>query len=237
MSFFKMRITLPRTVELTICAKDEQTARYGVEEFVETAFANALRFWDDNELISDDDGEPLGEVQLEMTDEGMIELAPDAVGNHWAAGIAAMIEPANRRVVRRVLGARRICGRDTREPRRSRQQDLLRQLAEPFGIGQRAGIGAGFGRHGNPPAAVSPDGIDYDWRNSANLPRNGGRNARADYGVVIKSGRSGRHAPNAPPSISRAGRVPSSDRTVRRLILQPSSVRTNSQRFAATRCT
>jgi hypothetical protein len=79
MSFFKVTITLPHTIELTICAQDEQTARYGAEEFVETAFANALRFWDDNELISDDYGEPLGEVQLEMRDEGMIELTPGAV--------------------------------------------------------------------------------------------------------------------------------------------------------------
>ncbi len=79
MSFFKMTITLPRTVELTVCARDERTARQAAEEFVETAFANALGFWGDNEPISDDEGRPLGEVQLEMPDEGMIELAPGAV--------------------------------------------------------------------------------------------------------------------------------------------------------------
>ena len=45
------------------------------------------------------------------------------------------------------------------------------------------------------------------------------------------------HASNAPRRISHAGGLPSSDRTVRRLIFQPASVHTNSQRFAATRCT
>jgi hypothetical protein len=79
MSFFKTTITLPRTVELTVCARDERTARQAAKEFVETAFANALGLWDDNEPISDDEGRPLGEVQLEMPDEGMIELVPDAV--------------------------------------------------------------------------------------------------------------------------------------------------------------
>ena len=79
MSFFKMTITLPRTIKLTVCTRDEPTARQAAEEFVETAFANALGFWDHNEQISDDEGRPLGEVQLEMPDEGMIELASDAV--------------------------------------------------------------------------------------------------------------------------------------------------------------
>jgi hypothetical protein len=54
-------------------------ARHGGEEFVSTAFANALLFWDDNEPISDDDGWPLGEVQIEMPNEGMVELARGAV--------------------------------------------------------------------------------------------------------------------------------------------------------------
>jgi len=45
------------------------------------------------------------------------------------------------------------------------------------------------------------------------------------------------HGPSAPANISRAGSVPSSGRKVRRLIFQPSSVRTNSQRLAETRCT
>jgi hypothetical protein len=79
MSFYKMMITLPRTVELTVCVRDERTARQDTEEFVSTTFANALRFWDDNELISDDEGWRLGEVRLEMLDEGMIELASGAV--------------------------------------------------------------------------------------------------------------------------------------------------------------
>ena len=48
-------------------------------EFVETAFANALDLWAHNEPISDDRGRPIGEVQIEMPDEGMIELASGAV--------------------------------------------------------------------------------------------------------------------------------------------------------------
>ena len=79
MSFFTVKVTLQRAVELTVCARNERVARRGAVEFIETAFANALRFWDDNESISDDEGRPLGEVQIEMPDEGMIELARDAV--------------------------------------------------------------------------------------------------------------------------------------------------------------
>jgi hypothetical protein len=79
MSLFTVKVTLPRTAELTICARDEKVARRAAVEFIETAFANALRFWDDNESISDDEGRPLGEVQIEMPDEGMIELARGAV--------------------------------------------------------------------------------------------------------------------------------------------------------------
>jgi hypothetical protein len=74
-----MKVTLPRTAELTICARDEWVARTAAAEFVETAFANALRFWDDNEPISDDEGQLLGYVQIEMPEEGMIELAVDAI--------------------------------------------------------------------------------------------------------------------------------------------------------------
>jgi hypothetical protein len=66
MSFYKMMIRLPHTVRLTVCARDEQTARQAGWEFASTAFANALQFWDDNEPISDDEGRPLGEVQVEM---------------------------------------------------------------------------------------------------------------------------------------------------------------------------
>jgi len=54
-------------------------ARHGAEEFVSTAFANALRFWDDNEPITDDEGLPMGEVQIEMSNEGIISLVPGAV--------------------------------------------------------------------------------------------------------------------------------------------------------------
>ena len=79
MSFFTVEVTLPRTAELTICARDERAALWAAAEFVETAFANALDFWAHNEPISDDEGRPLGEVQLEMPDEGMIELGLDDV--------------------------------------------------------------------------------------------------------------------------------------------------------------
>jgi hypothetical protein len=79
MSFFTVKVTLPRTAELTICARDERVARRAAVEFVETAFANALRFWAHDEPISDDEGRPLGEVQIEMPHEGEIELPADAV--------------------------------------------------------------------------------------------------------------------------------------------------------------
>jgi len=79
MSFFTVKITLPRTVELTICARDEWVARRAAVEFVETAFANALDFWADNEPISDDEGRPIGEVQIEMPHQGAIELPADAI--------------------------------------------------------------------------------------------------------------------------------------------------------------
>ena len=79
MSFFTVKVTLPRTAELTICARDEQAARWVAAEFVETAFANALDFWSNNEPITDGEGRPIGEVQIEMPNEGMIELASGAV--------------------------------------------------------------------------------------------------------------------------------------------------------------
>ena len=79
MSFFTVNVTLPRTVELTICARNERIARRAAVEFVETAFANALDFWADNEPISDDEGRPIGEVQIEMPHEGAIELTADAI--------------------------------------------------------------------------------------------------------------------------------------------------------------
>jgi hypothetical protein len=79
MSFCNVKVTLPRSVELTICARNEQTARYAAVEFVETAFANALAFWDHNEPISDDEGRWVGDVQIEMPHEGAIELAADAI--------------------------------------------------------------------------------------------------------------------------------------------------------------
>jgi hypothetical protein len=79
MSFFTVKVTLPRTVELTICSRNERVAQRAAVEFIETAFANALDFWTHNEPICDDEGRPLGEVQIEMPNEGMIELAPGAV--------------------------------------------------------------------------------------------------------------------------------------------------------------
>jgi hypothetical protein len=36
-------------------------------------------FWDDNEPITDDNGRPSGVVQIEMPNEGEIELAADAI--------------------------------------------------------------------------------------------------------------------------------------------------------------
>jgi hypothetical protein len=79
MSFFTVKVTLPRTAELTICARDERAAQCAAAEFVETAFANALDFWAHNEPITDDEGRPIGEVHIEMPDEGMIELVAGAV--------------------------------------------------------------------------------------------------------------------------------------------------------------
>ena len=79
MSFFTVKVTLPRTTELTICARSERMARRAAVEFIETAFANALDFWADNEPITDDEGRPLGEVQIEMPNEGIISLVPGAV--------------------------------------------------------------------------------------------------------------------------------------------------------------
>jgi hypothetical protein len=79
MIFFTVKVTLPRTAELTICARDERAAQWAAAEFVETAFANALDFWAHNEPITDDEGQPLGEVQIEMSNEGIISLVPGAV--------------------------------------------------------------------------------------------------------------------------------------------------------------
>ena len=79
MSFFTVKVTLPRAVELTVCARNERVARRSAVEFIETAFANALDFWADNEPIIDDEGRPLGDVQIEMSNEGIISLVPGAV--------------------------------------------------------------------------------------------------------------------------------------------------------------
>ena len=79
MSFFTVKVILPRTAELTICARDEQLAYRAATEFVETAFANALDFWGHNEPITDDQGRLLGAVLIEMLNDGHIELAEDAV--------------------------------------------------------------------------------------------------------------------------------------------------------------
>ena len=79
MSFFTVKVTLPHTAELTICASDEQLAERAAAEFVETAFANALDFWGHHERITDDEGRLLGAVQIEMLNEGHIELDEDAI--------------------------------------------------------------------------------------------------------------------------------------------------------------
>jgi len=74
-----VRVALPRTIELTICSRNERVAETAAVEFIETAFANALDFWSHNEAITDDEGRPIGEVQIEMLNEGMIELASGAI--------------------------------------------------------------------------------------------------------------------------------------------------------------
>jgi len=79
MSFFTVKVNLPRTAELTICARDEWLARRAAWEFVATAFANALSFWGDNEPIEDEEGRLLGEVQIEMANAGQMELPAGAV--------------------------------------------------------------------------------------------------------------------------------------------------------------
>jgi len=80
MSLFTVNVALPRTVQLTICARNEWVAQYAAIEFVETAFMNALAMWDERgELIRDEDDQPLVEVSVSMPREGQIELAPNAV--------------------------------------------------------------------------------------------------------------------------------------------------------------
>jgi hypothetical protein len=54
-------------------------ARGAAVEFIETAFANALDFWAHNEPITDDEGRPIGEVQIEISNEAIISLVPGAV--------------------------------------------------------------------------------------------------------------------------------------------------------------
>jgi len=79
MSLFKVKVKLPGTVELSIFARSEVAARLAAEEFVSTAFGNALSFWDHNEPITDHEGRPLGSVQIDMPNDGEIELPTDAV--------------------------------------------------------------------------------------------------------------------------------------------------------------
>src|SRR5262249_5672904 len=101
MSFFTVKVALPRTAELTICACDEQLAERAATEFVETAFANALNFWSHDERITDDEGRLLGAVQIEMLNEGHIELAEGAVEITATGGGAATTQPINRFVGKR----------------------------------------------------------------------------------------------------------------------------------------
>jgi hypothetical protein len=70
-SVFKIEVR-PPSIELTVTADSEKIAQKAAEEFVSTAFANALWFWDYAEVINDDEGQPLGEVSIEMPDEGML---------------------------------------------------------------------------------------------------------------------------------------------------------------------
>jgi hypothetical protein len=70
-SVFKIQVR-PPSIELTVTADSEEIAQRAAEEFVSTAFANALDCWDDAEVINDDGGRPLGEVSIEMPDEGML---------------------------------------------------------------------------------------------------------------------------------------------------------------------
>jgi hypothetical protein len=60
------RNALPTPIAITV---DEWLARRAAVEFVETAFADALDFWADNEPDGDDEGRPIGEVQTEMPHE------------------------------------------------------------------------------------------------------------------------------------------------------------------------
>ena len=72
MSDFKIVLRLP-SIELTVAANSGEIAQRAAEEFVSTAFANALDCWDDDEVINDDGGRPLGEVTIEMPDEGVLD--------------------------------------------------------------------------------------------------------------------------------------------------------------------
>jgi hypothetical protein len=54
--------------------KGRTGGRQATWEFVTTAFAEALRFWDHNEPITDEGGQTLGTVQIELTDKGEIDI-------------------------------------------------------------------------------------------------------------------------------------------------------------------
>jgi hypothetical protein len=69
MSVFKVTVALPRTVKMTVFASNVPTARRAAIEFTETAFANALQFWGDNEPLTGG-----GTAQVRMPADGMIEV-------------------------------------------------------------------------------------------------------------------------------------------------------------------
>jgi hypothetical protein len=69
MSVFKVTVELPRTIKITVRASDVPTTRRAAIEFTETAFANALQFWGDDDPLSGG-----GTAQVSMTSDGMIKV-------------------------------------------------------------------------------------------------------------------------------------------------------------------
>jgi len=76
MSAFKVTVELPRTIKITVRASDVPTARRAAIEFTETAFANALQFWGDDEPLSGG-----GTAKVSMPSDGIIKaIAVKVVG-------------------------------------------------------------------------------------------------------------------------------------------------------------
>jgi hypothetical protein len=74
-SFYRVKVELPREVELTACAVAPEHAEAAAYEFFATAFHEALGIWDDNEPLYTCDGV----VQITMPNGGIIELPDGAV--------------------------------------------------------------------------------------------------------------------------------------------------------------